>query len=287
MTWYESWANKSLSPIFPLVNKLIRPIYEQTLKILTTSGILQEKRQNNERIWAIFPESLKISKNVLQFKCRLCGQDMSVAYDERPDWEQAPCLRFNCNGVYEEVSTIDYYGKLYASGDIERIFAEEHTGLLDRDTRQELEKRFKSPDSERRPWYPNLLSCTPTLEMGIDIGDLSSMILCSVPPAQTNYFQRIGRAGRRDGNALNLTVANARPHDLFFFAEPESMIEGEIEPPGVFLNASDVLERQFTAYCMDGWVESGIVDNALPLQLRYVLGNIGSDDSNKFPYNFR
>jgi len=287
MTWYESWARKSFSPIFPLVDELIRPIYEQTLKILTACGVLQEKRQNNERIWAIFPEALKVSKNVLQFKCRRCGQDLSVADDERPDWEQAPCLRFNCDGVYEKVpSAVDYYGRLYASGDIERIFAEEHTGLLDRDTRQELEKRFKATDSECRPWYPNLLSCTPTLEMGIDIGDLSSVILCSVPPAQTNYFQRIGRAGRRDGNALNLTVANARPHDLFFFAEPESMIEGEIEPPGVFLNASAVLERQFTAYCMDRWVESGIGDSALPLQLRYVLGNIGSDDPNRFPYNF-
>ncbi|MCP4629026.1 MAG: hypothetical protein GY850_36795 [bacterium] len=64
------------------------------------------------------------------------------------------------------------------------------------------------------------------------------------------------------------------------------MIEGESEPPGVFLNASAVLERQFTAYCMDRWVESGIGDNALPLQLRYVLGNIGSDDPKKFPYIF-
>ena len=181
---------------------------------------------------------------------------------------------------------VDYYGKLYAAGDIRRIFAEEHTSLLDRDTREKLEKRFKAPEAERRPWDPNLLSCTPTLEMGIDIGDLSTVILCSVPPARTNYLQRIGRAGRRDGNSLNLTIANARPHDLFFFAEPESMIEGEIEPPGVFLNASAVLERQFTAYCLDRWVESGVGENALPLQLRYVLGNIGSDDPNKFPYNF-
>lgn len=122
--------------------------------------------------------------------------------------------------------------------------------------------------------------------MGIDIGDLSSVILCSIPPAQTNYLQRIGRAGRRDGNAINLAIANARPHDLFFFAEPELMIDADVEPPGVFLNASAVLERQFTAFCMDRWVETGIGQNAMPLQLRHVLGNLDPVDINKFPHNF-
>jgi DEAD/DEAH box helicase domain-containing protein len=130
------------------------------------------------------------------------------------------------------VAGIDYYGKLYATGDVERIFAREHTGLLKRDEREQLEEYFKEEkDDIRKPWYPNLLSCTPTLELGIDIGSLSSLILCSVPPAQANYLQRIGRTGRRDGNSLNLTVANARPHDLFFFAEPQEMLAGHIDAP--------------------------------------------------------
>ncbi|MGU0162007.1 helicase-related protein [Escherichia coli] len=43
--------------------------------------------------------------------------------------------------------------------------------------------------------------------MGIDVGNISTVLLCSVPPAQANYLQRIGRAGRKDGNALNITVA--------------------------------------------------------------------------------
>ena len=67
-------------------------------------------------------------------------------------------------------------------------------------------------------------------------------------------MQRVGRAGRRDGNALSLTVANARPHDLFFFAEPEEMLAGQIDSPGIFLDASAVLERQFTAFCFDRWI---------------------------------
>jgi len=80
-------------------------------------------------------------------------------------------------------------------------------------------------------------------------------------------------------------VANAKPHDLYFFAEPSEMISGQMENPGVFLNASAVLERQFTAYCFDRWVESGLDDGVLPPTLGYVLNNLPSNDDKKFPFN--
>ena len=102
-----------------------------------------------------------------------------------------------------------------------------------------------------------MLSCTPTLEMGIDIGDLSTVILSSIPPAQAQYAQRAGRGGRKDGNALTVAIANAKPHDLYFYEDPMEMIAGEVVPPKVFLRASAVLSRQFTAYCMDCWVKGG------------------------------
>jgi DEAD/DEAH box helicase domain-containing protein len=284
-TWYEAWADKCFAPVFPLIKELIAPIYEIVLKAMTATGVLQEKRLKGERVWGIEPKAFCVCKEVVQLRCRACGHEISSALSEKDLWNKASCLRFYCDGKYTEMEPVeDYYGKLYASGDIKRIIAEEHTGLLDRDAREKLEASFKKKNAS--PWDPNLLSCTPTLEMGIDIGDLSSVILCSVPPAQANYMQRVGRAGRRDGNALNLAVANARPHDLYFFAEPEEMIAGELDPPGVFLNASAVLERQFTAFCMDRWVETGIPDSALPGQLRHVLGNLEKVDPNKFPHNF-
>jgi hypothetical protein len=137
------------------------------------------------------------------------------------------------------------------------------------------------------PGAPNLLSCTPTLELGIDIGDLSSVILCSVPPSQANYMQCIGRSGRKNGNAFNFTVANGRPHDLYFYEEPKEMIAGSIEPPGCFLDAPAVLERQMTAFCFDCWIESGIPVTAIPDRLGQVLSNLNdSGNKRKFPFNF-
>lgn len=284
-TWHESWADKCFTPVFPLAGELIAAIYDIVLKTMTGAGALKETAVKGERVWSIDPAALRVRAAVVQFRCRTRGHDISVAESETDAWTNAPCLRFRCEGNYAPLPAAeDYYRKLYSAGDIERIFAEEHTGLLGRDEREALEARFKKKD--RDPWDPNLLSCTPTLEMGIDIGDLSSAILCSVPPTRANYLQRIGRAGRRDGNALNLTVANGRPHDLYFFAEPEAMIAGELDPPGVFLNASAVLERQFTAFCLDRWVETGISQGAMPYQLRNVLGNLDPVNPDRFPYTF-
>lgn len=74
-----------------------------------------------------------------------------------------------------------------------------------------------APDDAWQPWFENLLSATPTLEMGINIGSLSSVMLGGVPPNPANFIQRVGRAGRRDGNAAVFAIADASPdgHDQY------------------------------------------------------------------------
>ena len=289
-SWYEDWVSRCLRDVYPLPAALASRVLRLMFPRLSKEGLLFEKKltkgPKKVSIWGLRPEALLIGSNCRRLKCDYCGHVHSVSTAEFEDWKGAPCIRFSCPGTYSrKVSSRDYYRQLYEKGDIVRIFAEEHTGLLSREDREEIERQFKA-EEDRKPWYPNLLSCTPTLELGIDIGNLSSVILCSVPPAQANYLQRIGRAGRRDGNALNLTLANASNHDLYFFDEPEEMLAGRIEAPGIFLRASAVLERQLTAYCLDRWVESGVDQGAIPPKLGTVLNNLGNEDKRKFPYNF-
>ena len=59
-----------------------------------------------------------------------------------------------------------------------------------------------------------MLVATPTLEMGIDIGDLSTVLLASLPRTVASYLQRVGRAGRLTGNALNLAFVTGRGEHL-------------------------------------------------------------------------
>lgn len=284
-TWLNQWVVKNFDTLSPTVVNYITDIYKTLLNALVEAAIIQRHDHQNYSVWGIRPDALLITTSVAQMSCNHCSHGISVSDEEAAKLESTHCLRYNCAGRYQLESTKeDYYRKLYETGDIERIFANEHTGLLRRDDRETLEANFQE---RYYPWNPNLLSCTPTLEMGVNIGDLSSLILCSVPPAQANYLQRIGRAGRKDGNALNLTVANGgRPHDLYFNDNPLEMIDGDVTPPGCFLDAPAVLARQFLAFCFDRWVESGVGINEIPRKVGAVLNNLNrKDDTQRFPFN--
>ena len=239
-------------------------------------------------VYGLNREKIFVTRGVIQMKCDSCGSVYAVAAENLEFWQHAPCARSVCFGMIEqdEDSALGYYGKLFSSGDLARINAREHTGLLERNDREALEIDFKRNKDTLHMWDPNVLSCTPTLEMGIDIGDLSTVILCSIPPAQPQFLQRTGRAGRKDGNALTLAVANARPHDLYFYADPLDMMEGNVVPPKIFLKASAVLERQFVAYCMDSWVKRGVSERAIPRNVGVCLSKLESHPIDVFPFNF-
>lgn len=240
------------------------------------------------QIYGLNKDRVYISNDVVQVRCDKCGSVYAVSADNAELWSNAPCMRASCTGSLkiDETVGLGYYGRLYSTGDLARINAREHTGLLERADREALEIDFKRKKDTQAIWDPNVLSCTPTLEMGIDIGDLSTVILCSMPPAQSQFLQRAGRAGRKDGNALTLAVANARPHDLYFYADPMDMIAGEVTPPRIFLRASAVLERQFVAFCMDSWVKKGIPDGAIPDKVGVILNKLDQSPDNMFPFNF-
>ncbi|MGH3205555.1 MAG: Zn-binding domain-containing protein, partial [Streptosporangiaceae bacterium] len=118
-------------------------------------------------------------------------------------------------------------------------------------TREYLERVERAFRDGTRYNDPNVLSCTPTLELGIDIGDLSAVILASVPRRPASYVQRAGRAGRRTGNAFLVTFAGRREREQYFLAEPRDMIAGEIVPPGCYLSAVEILRRQYLAHLVD------------------------------------
>ena len=107
-----------------------------------------------------------------------------------------------------------------------------------------------------------MLVATPTLEMGIDIGDLSTVMLASLPRTVASYLQRVGRAGRLTGSALNLAFVSGRGDQLPQLGEPLSMINGEVRPPATYLDAEEILRRQYVASLGD--VEARAPDGVHP-----------------------
>ena len=283
-SWTQLWLEKTLS----LKDSTI--LIEAAMKSLVKHEILIEfeiEGKESDRVWGLNPKQLFIAKEASNLLCSTCGHMLTVPQAHADLWIGSPCLRHKCEGIHELAPNQEtgFFGDLYRRGDLLRVRSKEHTGLLERDEREELEKSFMRDHS--RSTDPRLLSCTPTLELGVDVGNLSTVLMCSVPPEQANYAQRVGRAGRHDGNSIALTVATNATHDLTYYEEPQKMIAGEVRMPAIFLNAPAVLERQLTAYCIDRWIES-TEDASIPRSMEaiYVRMSGGGTGSGSFPESF-
>ena len=94
----------------------------------------------------------------------------------------------------------------------------------------------------------NILSCSTTFEMGIDLGALNRVFLANMPPATANYKQRAGRAGRRPGAMpAILAFAGTSSHDRYFFDNPAELFDGDVEPPHIYLEKPSFRARHLRA----------------------------------------
>ncbi len=284
-SWCEDWTARIFASASLLLNDQVIDVLHMSLDAMENAGLLESLPCGNGKAWGIPMSSLWIELEGTILACDRCSHQLTASITEHSSLEGMACLNLGCIGHYRPNSRIGlaYYRNLYRSGDVRRIMAAEHTGLLTRENRERLEQRFI--DGNRR-CDPNLLSATSTLEMGINIGDLSSVLLCSVPPGPANFQQRIGRAGRKDGNSFVGTIANGKPHDLYFYEDPMQMIAGSVDAAGCYLDASAILERQLTAFCLDNWVSTHMSTQDFPRALQDVLNAIERRDMSRFPYNW-
>ena len=284
-SWSEDWTQRLLASETLLLKDQIIEVLHHALDSLVSTRLLEERACADGKAWGIPTTTLNVLPNGQVLACDGCSHQLTATPAEQDFLIGMTCLAQSCQGHYQPDARIGltYYRNLYRKGEVHRIVAAEHTGLLTRPNREWLEKRFIE---HQRRCDPNLISATSTLEMGINIGDLSTVLLCSVPPAVSSFQQRIGRAGRRDGNALVGIVANGKPHDLHFYDDPMRMVNGNVEAAGCYLDASAILQRQLTAFCLDTWVAAGITRQEFSPNLSDVLNAIERTDLDRFPYNW-
>lgn len=159
------------------------------------------------------------------------------------------CPTYQCDG---ELIPIDpsiefkenHYYRLFNDMEIRDLRIVEHTAQLDRDMAYEFQKKFKQKEID-------ILSCSTTFEMGVDVGSLETVFMRNVPPMPSNYAQRAGRAGRsKQSAAFALTFCNKSNHDFSYFHDPAKMIKGKIAPPNYVVENDKIAIRHLYASAM-------------------------------------
>ncbi|USQ79188.1 DEAD/DEAH box helicase [Ornithinimicrobium faecis] len=260
-SWYARWAVKCLGVNAQhgakLAERLLAALAAADLLAVTetqSQGKAYGIPSGSVRLQATEASDLEEGRTLLV--CDTCQDQQPAAPEVVGQLAGAPCLVVRCRGTLERASRSDnFYRRLYDSADMRRVIAHEHTSLLHDTVRREVEEGFKA--SNPSPDAPNVLVATPTLEMGIDIGDLSTVMLSSLPDSVAKYVQRVGRAGRLTGNALNLAFVTGRGDQLPKLGNPLSVINGEVRPPATYLDAEEILRRQYLASIIDSLARSG------------------------------
>lgn len=94
----------------------------------------------------------------------------------------------------------------------------------------------------------NVLNCSTTMEMGVDIGGISAVVMNNVPPHPANYLQRSGRAGRRsESRAIAYTLCKADAHNERAFSQPKWPFITAIPAPSVTLSSDRIVQRHLNS----------------------------------------
>lgn len=216
----------------------------------------QKGKDENDRLF-LNPQvvTLKFDSECVWYKCPDCGRVFPYTLWNKCVW----C----CEGTPKVMTQNEFEGLEFWRQPIldavagkkdalmTRINTEEHTAQLSHkdqridmwSTTEEYELRFQNVYIDDKGPV-DVLSCTTTMEVGIDIGSLTAVGLRNIPPMRENYQQRAGRAGRR-GSAIStiITYTDNGPHDSYYFNNPSKIIAGAPRHPLIDIDNRKLIYR--------------------------------------------
>jgi hypothetical protein len=222
-------------------------IYKPSLGILlqrgSASGGTPQYQLNRERLLLAGPEI----GNACWYQCKKCRQ-LTIHN------LLGICPQHACDDTIEKLCDIDdklthnHYRRQYATSHkdlpISPMSVREHTAQLSTERAAQLGTDFIAG-------RVNVLSCSTTFELGVDIGELQAVLLRNMPPRPANYVQRAGRAGRRaEATGMAVTFCQRRTHDLYYFQKPEAVLNGQILAPRVKVVNEKIIKRHINSVAL-------------------------------------
>lgn len=242
-------SEELLRRIIPLLEKYEIIIHVQNFQI-----------PKKERTASLRP--YQISSKVIRLYSAQTGYHCSNCKTWRP-YYLSVCPTPRCQGrlVEDNIDKENYYVKSYLERKPQSLAVAEHSAQISGEERARRETEFKAGKV-------NVLVCTPTLELGVDIGPLLTIVLRNAPPTPANYAQRVGRAGRRLRIGFTSTFCAAGSHDRHAFERPDWFVAGRFDPPKLRMDNPKVIKRHINSYILEN------LSSQLPAMLGNLLDNI-------------
>jgi hypothetical protein len=191
----------------------------------STSGVLDE---NLHEKWAPYPYYEGSGKRVTLDELKEWAKMNRKLLWEHELWGENGCFSNRLNDLHL----------------MPNLFIQaEHTAQVDKDISRTLQDDFKEHTI-------NILACSTTMEMGVDLGNLEVVLMSSVPPQPANYKQRAGRSGRNNKvKSVCITLCNSDAIGLRTLYNPiSSIINRPVQVPMVDLMSPQVIQRHVNSY---------------------------------------
>lgn len=198
----------------------------------------KESFRLSKDLWRLYPHH----DDDIVYRCDACGCETHLD-------TKGVCTTSKCEGVmhgmtFAEARDKDRFYKVVYQEEALPLDIEEHTAQLSSKKAREIQSAFIKGEV-------NVLSCTTTFELGVDVGDLRAIFMRNVPPSAANYTQRAGRVGRRANlPGYAITFARLRPHDIAHFEDPAKIIAGSTRVPICYLDNEAIAIRHVFAVAM-------------------------------------
>jgi len=271
----SKWTGLNLDENAPELESLFNDIWDCIYDSkYPNDGILVDagsgcRKLNGRRLLVTIPE--------YWYFCKTCGQIVPPALNFKD-----MCPYPECPGQLTHLEPHDIEARFSDHHERSRynlppfpMEVKEHTAQLQLRSSKKYQEDFKAG-------FVNVLSCSTTFEMGVDVGTLKAVMLRNIPPSPANYIQRAGRVGRRqEGLSYIVTFAKKFPHDQFFFSTPENMISGRVNIPFLSLENDILAQRHVNSYLLGAFLKDTFEPNgkeSISLKDFFLNDDLNPDD---------
>lgn len=171
------------------------------------------------------------------------GSEAALTQVRKRIAENAPILALRSENLWNNISDRTAEGGFYYR-------TAEHSA-------QQSSKKLEDYEDMFKRGKINVLNCSTTMEMGVDIGGISAVVMNNVPPHPANYLQRAGRAGRRsEARSIAYTLCKADPHNQRAFRNPKWPFVTAIPAPGITLSSEHIVQRHINSMLLGTFLRS-------------------------------